>query len=343
MRACLLAALLFTGVALLPSLAFPQSATDVSQSVVPLEVYVGDVAEVRYSFRMESGAFPDGDFDEEVDVERLPLEEMSAALTVRSSRFSRRDGVLTLALEIVPWRTGEIRFPPFDLRPALGFLKAGSDEEVSLKVELLPVEVMSLVEKTGRSEMQGQLPPFVVPGTSYVVFAFAVAAAVALAFIFRAILKFHDLGAWILRMRLRRTRRRNSVLTLRKLRRLLRDDGASDIEFCAALQSAARSYLSCRFDFPFGARPALGIAAAFREIFLGDVPDFAFPALDDLTAMFVRTDYIRYAHGSLDEGLEPKSEHEACLAPGERKRLVAFAANAVRVFEGDMGGEGEAR
>lgn len=102
-----------------------------------------------------------------------------------------------------------------------------------------------------------------------------------------------------------------------------------------------RAYLSFRFDFPFESESALGISTAFQQIFLGEIPDFVFPVLDDLTSMFIRTDYIRYAHGSLDEKREPKSEHEAHLAYGERKSLVATIVEAVKVFEGGLREEKE--
>ena len=318
-----------------------QNASDISQTLVPLEVYVGDVAEVRYNFKIDSENFPEQNFEKEIKVEKIPFENLSDSLTIKGAYFSRRENDCSLVIQFVPWRTGKIDFPAFDLLPILDFDDFAGDENFSCKISLLPVEIKSIVEKTGRMEIQPPLPPFIIPGTSYVVFALVVVAIIFLAVIFRALVKFHDLRRWISQMRIRRSRRRNSIIALRKLKKLLHDENLSDIEFCAGLQNTARAYLSFRFDFPFESESALGMSQSFQEIFLGEIPDFVFPVLDDLTSMFIRTDYIRYAHGSLDESREPKSEHEAHLVQGERKSLVATVAKAVKIFEGDIREEKE--
>ena len=40
-----------------------QNASDISQTLVPLEVYVGDVAEVRYNFKINSEIFHEQNFE----------------------------------------------------------------------------------------------------------------------------------------------------------------------------------------------------------------------------------------------------------------------------------------
>lgn len=331
----------FTGIFFHSHLVFSQSASDISQALVPLEVYVGDVAELRYSFKLDSEIFSGQNFEKGIDVENIPFENLADALMIKSARFSMRENDCSLVIQFIPWRTGTIDFPAFDLISVLDFDDMAKDENFSFKISLLPIEIKSVVEKTGRAEIQGSLPPLMVPGTSYVVFAFVVVAILFLAAIFRALVKFHDLKRWVLQMKVRRQRRRNSILTLRKLKKLLRNGNLSDIEFCAGLQNVTRTYLSFRFDFPFESESALGISIAFQKIFLGEIPDFLFPILDDLTALFIRTDYIRYAHGSLDEKREPKSEHEAHLAQGERKSLAVAIAKAVKIFEGGLREEKE--
>lgn len=336
MRGKLIAAICFIRIFSCMNFAFPQNASNISQTLIPLEVYVGDSAEIRYSFTLDVDVPVEENFEMEIDVEKIPLETLSDALTIKGARFFRRGDDFTFAVQFIPWRTGTIEFPPFNLYSALDFGDASMNEQYSCNISLSPIEIKSVVEKTGRAEIQGPLPPLMVPGTSYVVFVLVVVAVIFLAALFRALVKFRDVKLWFSQMELRRTRRRNSVITLRKLKKNLRDETASDIEFCAALQNIARSYLSFRFDFPFGSESALGMNAAFNKIFLGEIPDSVFPVLDGLTSMFIRTDYIRYAHGSLDERREPKAEHEAHLADGERKSLTATVAKAVKVFEGEM-------
>lgn len=322
------------GIFFCPNLAFSQNASDVSQTLVPLEVYVGDVAEIRYNFKLDLEIPFEENFEKEINVEKIPFENISDSLVIKSARFFRRGDDFTFVLKFIPWRTGTIDFPSFDLSSVLEL--GDANENYSFNISLLPIEIKSVVEKTGRAEIQGPLPPLMVPGTSYVVFAFVVVAVIFLAAIFRALVKFHDLKKWFSQMKIRRMRRRNSIITLRKLKKNLRDENLSDIEFCANLQNIVRVYLSFRFDFPFASESAHEMPMAFQKIFLGEIPDFVFPVLDDLTSAFIRTDYIRYAHGSLEENREPKIEHEAHLALGERKSLTATFARAVKIFEGEM-------
>ena len=324
------------GIFFFPNFVFSQNASKISQTLVPLEVYVGDVAEIRYSFKLDLDFPFEENFEKEIDVEKIPFEKISDSLVVKDARFFRRGDDFTFALKFIPWRTGTISFPPFNLFSVLELDDADMDENYSFNISLLPIEIKSVVEKTGRAEIQGPLPPLVIPGTSYVVFVLVVVTVIFLAAIFHALVKFHDLRRWFSQIKVRRMRRRNSIITLRKLKKNLRNGNSSDIEFCARLQNIVRAYLSCRFDFPFASESALGMPSAFQKIFLGEVPDFVFPVLDDLTSAFIRTDYIRYAHGSIDESLEPKTEHEANLAQGERKSLTATFAKAVKIFESDM-------
>ena len=319
-----------------PNFVFLQNASEISQTLVPLEVYVGDVAEIRYSFKLDLKLSFEENFEKEINVEKIPFENISDSLIIKGARFFRRGDDFTFALKFIPWRTGTISFSPFNLFSVLELDDADMDENYSFNISLLPIEIKSVVEKTGRAEIQGPLPPLMVPGTSYVVFVLVVVTVIFLAAIFHALVKFHDLRRWFSQIKVRRMRRRNSIITLRKLKKNLRNGNLSDIEFCARLQNIVRAYLSCRFDFPFESESARGMPIAFQKIFLGEVSDFVFPVLDDLTSAFIRTDYIRYAHGSIDESLEPKTEHEANLVQGERKSLTATFAKAVKIFESDM-------
>lgn len=336
MRRKKIVVIFLTGIFFCTNFAFSQNASDISQTLVPLEVYVGDVAEIRYSFKLDLEIPFEENFEKEINVEKIPFENISDSLVVKSARFFRRGDDFTFALKFIPWRTGTISFPPFNLFSALELDDANIDENYSFNISLSPIEIKSVVEKTGRAEIQGPLPPLMIPGTSYVIFALVVVAVIFLAAFFRALVKFHDLKKWFSQMKIRRMRRRNSIITLRKLKKNLRDENLSDIEFCAGVQNIVRAYLSFRFDFPFESESARGMPMSFQKIFLGEIPDFVFPVIDDLTSAFIRTDYIRYAHGSLEENREPKIEHEAHLAPDERKSLTATFAKAVKIFEGEM-------
>jgi hypothetical protein len=68
------------------------------------------------------------------------------------------------------------------------------------------------------------------------------------------------------------------------------------------------------------------------------VSDFVFTeeeesALDKLSRLFVRTDYIRFAQGSIDSQLLPVEEHRAELLDNERKTIVEETNSIINIFE----------
>lgn len=317
------------------------NASELSQTLIPLEVFVGDEAELRYSFRSAVDFFPNADLvmEKEIDVAKFPFKNLYDSITVKSAFFTRNDMEYTISVHIIPWRPGIIEFPPFDLFSALSLNEKDKNKNISYSILFDPIEIKSIVEKTNLREMQPPAPPFIIPGTTYVIFALALAAASVFALLLRALVKFGDIRRWFNHMKIVRAYRRNSAVATKKIKRLLKNKKASDIEFCAALQNITRTYLAFRFDYPFASASARGVRDAFQKICLGEIPPVIDNSVQDLTSMLIRTDYIRYAHDSIDSQLYPPAEHQAKLANGERKSLSEMVLKAIAVFESD--GESE--
>ena len=318
-----------------------ENASEVSQSLLPLEVFVGDQAELRYSFRSAVDFFPNADLvmEEKIDVSKFPFRNLNTALTIKSAYFSRNDMEYVISLQIVPWRPGIIEFPPFDLFSVLSLSDKDKNKNISYSILFEPIEIKSIVEKTNLRDMQPPAPPFIIPGTTYVLFALLLAALILFALILRALIKFGDIRRWFKHLSIRRAYRKNSTNAIKKIRRLYRNKKISDIDFCAALQNITRAYLDFRFDYPFKSASARGIREGFNKICLGDIPDAIAYSVEDLTSMFIRTDYIRYAHDSIDSQLYPPAEHQAKLASYERKSLSDMALKAIALFESDEASE----
>lgn len=329
--------------------AFPQTlsenvsnnASELSQTLIPLEVFVGDEAELRYSFRSAVDFFPNADLvmEEEIDVSKFPFKNLFDTLTIKSAFFNRNDMEYTISLRIIPWRPGVIEFPPFDLFSVLSLSEKDKNKNISYSILFDPIEIKSIVEKTNLREMQPPNPPFIIPGTTYVIFGIALAAVLLFALLLRALIKFGDIRRWFNHLKITRSYRRNSSVATKKIKRLLKNKKFSDIEFCAALQNITRAYLAFRFGYPFESASARGVRDAFNKICLGEIPPVIDNSVQDLTSMFIRTDYIRYAHDSIDSQLYPPAEHQAKLAGGERKSLAEMVLKAISVFESD--GESE--
>ncbi|MBR5966556.1 MAG: hypothetical protein IK015_10625 [Treponema sp.] len=339
------AALLAAIVAVCPSLSPAQNyfenvsenASEVSQSLIPLEVFVGDQAELRYAFRSAVDFFPNADLvmEEEIDTSKFPFRNLYNSLTIKSAHFSRNDMEYVISLQIIPWRPGVIEFPSFDLFSILSLSEKDKNKNISYSILFEPIEIKSIVEKTNLQDMQPPAPPFIIPGTTYALFAILLLALILFALLLRALIKFGDIRRWLKHMSIRQAYKKNSTTAIKKIKRLYRNKKISDIDFCAALQNITRAYLDFRFDYPFKSASARGIREGFNKICLGEIPDSIAYSVEDLTSMFIRTDYIRYAHDSIDSQLYPPAEHQAKLANYERKSLSDMALKAIALFESD--------
>lgn len=340
-----LAALFAISLPLLPAQNFydnvSENASEVSQSLLPMEVFVGDQAELRYSFRSAVDFFPNADLvmEEKIDISKFPFRNLYNSLTIKSAYFSRNDMEYVISLQIVPWRPGIIEFPPFDLFSVLSLSDKDKNKNISYSILFEPIEIKSIVEKTNLRDMQPPAPPFIIPGTTYVLFALLLAALIVFALLLRALIKFGDIRRWFKHMSIRRAYRKNSAIAIKKIKRLFRNKKISDIDFCAGLQNITRAYLDFRFDYPFKSASAHAIRDGFSKICLGDIPDSIAYSVEDLTSMFIRTDYIRYAHDSIDSQLYPPAEHQAKLANYERKSLSDMVLKAIALFESDGASE----
>ena len=337
--------LFLTFVAFISVFAFNIAAQDsegASQVLLPLDVYVGDHAEIRYTFRSAIDFFP-GEKNLEKKELLNPFVGLEDNFSVVTGELYRNEMEYTVRFVIIPWKVGNIAFPSFDLNKAVGIstesVKTEGDENVQevlqpeFFISLYPIQIKSIVEKTNNHQMMPPVPPIIIPGTTYVIFLMVVAGIVFLILFFRFLLKFQTIKRkWNEYLR-RRAFKKNAEETLKKIKKLYKNTKLSDIEFCSILQNVTRKYLDFRFDQRFSAVSSSRIRQTFEKICFGDIPSSIAFSIEDLVAMFVRTDYIRYAHDSIDSQLYPPSEHQAALVKTERKSLTDMVIKAIDCFE----------
>ncbi|MBP5748227.1 MAG: hypothetical protein J6W63_07705, partial [Treponema sp.] len=176
----------FVFLLLLGSAVFCQQASlnlameDVNQILIPKEVYVGDTAELRFSFNAPVDLFAG------VPAEKIKNGELLLSTENPSFKMQNYDvkqislrligRTYTLSLVFVPWVTGTINFPSFDLNALIhSETKVSIPEELADKpfvIELQSVEVLSLVQKYNAITLRPPLPPSLLPGTNYIVWSF---------------------------------------------------------------------------------------------------------------------------------------------------------------------------
>ena len=307
------------------------------QALVPREVYVGDTAQLSYSFqssadlyalvgsgtrasRIEGGILY-------IDISDGYFSPMEPACSVTQLSLRQVGTTYTLVLHFVPWRTGRIAFISLDME-RLFSLQAGG------VIMLEPVEVLSLSEKLGTTTLRPPAPPLLLPGTKYIVWSLIVVLVLLLIMLAVFAMNF---SAFVRRTVLLRERigyRRNAFRSRRRLRGLLRPE-LSDADFAQRWQQLMRSYLDYRFGASFLSITSKDIALTVARA-TGDMLDIEQEnAVLSIQSLFIRTDYIRYAKDSPDSRKLPLQDHEAAFAGGEKERVVELSLVAISELERD--------
>src|SRR5574344_1281582 len=147
------------------------------QTLVPEKMYVGDNAEIQYTFRSAIDFFALADKKMiNGDVLNLNLSHtgfnaLSQLCTVSRVYLVRSDLYYTLFVYLTPWKPGEIDFAPFDLNLACRKNTnnpSAAGDDVHFYIDLAPVKVSSLAEEMSVSALKPPIPPLSVPGTNYI-------------------------------------------------------------------------------------------------------------------------------------------------------------------------------
>jgi hypothetical protein len=301
----------------------------VSQVLIPHEIFIGDVVELHYSF-ISPTVFPLGKNSSlQLELSGSPLESLAGICTVKQAVLSGKGNQYTLLLTLVPWKTGTIDFPVFDLFTLLDRKKSG------FPIALKPFSVSSLVQKTGSETFRPPAPPVLIPGTTYAVYAVVMLVLVFLVLLIRVMLNLKGIINFYEKIIRHIGYNRNARLALRKLRKLQRTSACLDDRmFCDSLQAVTRSYLEYRFAYPFSAVTSDRFVVTFDMLMSGLLSPDQSRYVEILGRIFCRTDYIRYAGNSLDAARQPAQMYATVLSDKERNSLLSAVMGAVHFFEG---------
>jgi hypothetical protein len=147
-------------------------------TLIPRDVYVGETAIMRYAFEVQRN-------------QMQAARGISIAITPEAALIFEQNGITvkemtlfqngiqdenqtiaaqyTLEIIFVPWKTGIISLPQFEI--------PFENESISVgEISIPPFTIASLVEALGETEMRPALPPLLVPGTTYMLAALFVCA-----------------------------------------------------------------------------------------------------------------------------------------------------------------------
>lgn len=308
---------------------FAQS--DISQLVFPKRLYVGDTAELRYTFRSSIDFFNGDSASDELvlPVAAFPFQIDNREFSIEKASLQRNGDFYTVILTFIPWRTGIVDIPPFDLLSVLYGSAA-----VPVEINPQPFEVASVLPDGDDTQLRSSVPPLLIPGTMYVVYAVIFLCIVLLILIVKAAVSYSDVAAAVRAYMTLKNYAKNARRTLKSLRRLEKKGAQfSDEEFCAVFQTIMRGYLSVRFGSSFNACTSSLISASLEESTGGFMSDAKMAQAELLEGLFRRADYIRFAAGSADSRRLPAEQYSAAFRQNERSEFTKKARTVIQTFE----------
>ncbi len=308
------------------------------QLLLPKIVHVGELAELQYIFQSQENLIPlteTAKADESDSLYHLDLDtdfsvfkklENQCKVVSASIEFSKSFSGenYTLTIDFIPWQPGSINFPAFDLCSLIRFSCTPQDYSSSYTVNFDPFDVYSIVDENNITLFRNVAPPHLIPGTLTLIVIFAVFALVFIIALVNVLIRIPAISRAIRDMRETRTLRRNARISIRNLNRLkMNAANLDDDKFALALQKIIREFIASRFEFDFKSVVTSEITKIFDLRFGDLLTEKASDAVDMLQSIFLRTDYIRFAHG----------QHDAAFREREKEGIINAAVQMIKDFD----------
>ena len=260
------------------------------QILMPKKVYIGDTAELRCTFNSPAPQFKQLTAN---GIAKLPLVSQTDTEDYVIKDVSLAPAGVDfyqLTITFVPWKTGDLLFPPMEI------------EGTDTLLEFQPLQIVSLItaENASTTTLHDTAAPLLLPGTAYKLYGTLAAIVLLLIILIRLFVKRKSLMFYINNKRLLKKYKKNKKQTKKALYKIA--DSAAQADFNAKtaaenLQKVLRNYLEVRFDYPFTRTVTSDIMAGWQSVTGGLCSDKKEEAFGEIAACFIRTDYIRYSKG----------------------------------------------
>lgn len=315
---------------------------DDMQIVLPKIVYIGDTVEIRYVFHSDARLFS-GDFSTKPNArlnlrtDYLLFKASEEDFTIRSAFLEKINSEYTLSLTVVPWKTGYLSIPQFNLNSLVNFSsnfavgKQVSFVSVPFIVNLSPVEVRSLVKKTGVQSFMPPSSPLTLPGTAALLVIIGIVSLILFSFVIFVLIRIPQIAKFFRRLSYLLSLKKNTRRAIKNISRLMKSSSKikSDKEFARMLQNLIREFLGKRFSHDFSSVTTGKLYNFFLDLCAGDMDENQERPVEKLFSIFLRLDYIRF---SKDAAFLVQGKHKS---QNERFTICKDAIGMVRDFDSE--------
>lgn len=303
---------------LYPLSAVEQTVSCTQVTVLPRDVYVGDEMEVRCTFSCDVPLLGD-------DQVYAPVPAVDAEnFTIESITLQKSGSSYMLSLLCRAWTYGSLKLPPIPVSVVQNGEADGDEQEngvrivVGVEEDILPeviyvdvpeVTVKSIVEYTGASELRPVMGPILVPGTMWVVYVLSILLVTVITIVIvilvrmksfrRKVKEAADAVVVFERYHSLRGRMKKLMKTRKEI---------PDAVFAKIVSRSVREFLSARFVYNFMAETPAGVVTSFERITGGIFSVEASMAVQGLSDILLRCDYIRFSGDTSEKGVLTQEE-----------------------------------
>ena len=282
---------------------YSQTLMNENFTVLPKDVYIGDLIEIRYSFTTNINLTDD--LRLEINLPESPDYQINAAT------LSGTNGNYTLQISCIPWKIGSIDIPKINLA------EYSDTITTSFAIDIPSITVLSIVERTEKKDIRPIIAPQLIPGTTWVIYIGIIAILLLLGLFVYFLLhaktitsKYRDFSInWVAKRNLRKTTKQLKKLNKKAVK-------YADKDFAKALSQISRQFLTTRFSKNFNSVSSSKIYQEINEVFCDLLPNEIIDKIEIISNILSRCDYVRFSGEETDTAklsLTERSEHTFSL------------------------------
>ncbi len=301
------------------------SAPSTEMTVIPREVFIGDEMEIRYAFSSDHNLL-----SSDADIRSFDVPD-SDDMTVQSVQLTKEDDRYVLTVRCIAWKNGSVQLPEIILekgKPTTSMDEDGNEVTGTgpdYTVKIPPVTIQSVVDYTGKTELQPARPPIVIPGTTWIIYAIIIVCVLLFTALIVILFRFDAFKSRFFAVFASVLIARNYRLLRRRIKHFLKRYLKADTAvFATELAHFIRGYMSVRFKTDFDSVTASEFVSVFADAMNYTGSPEAFGATEVIADILLRCDYVRFSGDTGETGT---------ISGEERSTLCSEFLTAVACYD----------